>query len=126
MSCLSTIISQRLKTYSETGCRWKGQSRGEFSICWTAGGCLPGGAGGSLQLPLPQDPLAAPQWAPPPRGGCLGPLPGAEETGAGVEEEERGAPWLWVSPPPGLGVFWMALEGSSGLYFVDLIIVKYK
>lgn len=23
------------KTYSDTGFRWKGQSRGVFSICWT-------------------------------------------------------------------------------------------
>ena len=50
-------------------------------------------------------------------------MEGVEEE---VEEVERGAPWLWFSPPPGLGVFWMALKDSSGLYFVDLIVVKHK
>jgi len=104
------------QTYSETGCRWKGHSSGVFSICWTGGGRWEE-AGGSLQLPLRQTWLLGPppHWEPPPpppppRGCCcccLGTLPGVAEE---VVVVERGVPWLWFSPPPpGLGVFWMAL-----------------
>lgn len=84
-------------TYSETGWRWNGQSRGVFSICTEA--TLPELWGGSLQAPLlhPRCPL---HWFP----SCKG---------LAWDEWTRTP---WPSPPPGFGAFWIALKRKDKHY----------
>lgn len=98
---------RRVMTYSETGFRWKGQSRGVFSICWTEAEGRPGEDGGSLQAALLQEPLWPPQCEPPLDGG--------------LEAVEREGPWAcWApSPPPGFGAFCIALKDKK--YTLELI-----
>lgn len=82
------------ETHSDTGCRWKGQRRGVFSICWTDG--RPDEAGGSLQAVLLQELRWPPHCGPP--------------LDRGLEDVDLEGAWLGpLPPPPGFGAFCMAL-----------------
>lgn len=61
-------MSAMPETHSDTGCRWNGQRRGVFSICWTDPPGRPEEAGRSLQAALLQEPCWPPHWDPLDRG----------------------------------------------------------
>lgn len=80
--------------YSGTGCRWKGQRMGVFSICAEKG---PGLRPAS---PAPHEPRQ-PLW--PRHGG------GFRSGGFSGDSRASG----FCSPPPGLGAFWIALQQQT-------------
>ncbi|KAF2977865.1 hypothetical protein EK904_007833 [Melospiza melodia maxima] len=83
--------SAKALPYSGTGCRWKGQRMGVFSICAGKGpGLRPASHG-------PRQPL----W--PRHGG------GFRSGGFSGDSRASG----FCSPPPGLGAFWIALQHQT-------------
>lgn len=93
----STIVQHKVAkelSYSGTGCRWKGQRMGVFSICAEKGPEL------RPASPVPHE-LRQPLW--PRHGG------GFRSGGFSGDSRASG----FCSPPPGLGAFWIALQHQT-------------
>lgn len=81
-------------SYSGTGCRWKGQRMGVFSICAEKGPEL-----------RPASPALHEPWQ------LLWPRHGGGFRSGGFSGDSRASGFC--SPPPGLGAFWIALQHQT-------------
>lgn len=88
----------RRAPYSGTGCRWKGQRMGVFSICAEKAPEL------RPASPVPHEPRQ-PLWPP------LWPRHGGGFRSGGFSGDRRASGFC--SPPPGFGAFWIALQHQT-------------